>query len=147
MCYKYLWDYIVSNDFPTAFFFKFFELRSQHKFSKEIKEHIANSGLQIETLEELVKHFRAICCSLVPSHDELLLRYEHQADHEVLAEYRFTFDSDWFKSQLEHCLQFWLGKREAGYVSEDERWKCRHCSFSATCPLIQMQSSTKEEDN
>ncbi|XP_031484897.1 exonuclease V, chloroplastic isoform X2 [Nymphaea colorata] len=147
MCYKYLWDYIVSNDFPIGFFFKFFELRPHHKFSNEIKEKIANSGLHIETLEELVNHFRAICCSLVPSHDELLLRYEHQADHAVLAEDTFTFDWDWFKSQIGHCFQFWLGKREAGYVSEDERWKCRHCSFSATCPLTQMQSNTKEANN
>ncbi|KAF3791399.1 Exonuclease V [Nymphaea thermarum] len=147
MCYKYLWDYIVSNDFPIGFFFKFFELRPHHKFSNEIKEQIANSGLHIETLEELVNHFRAICCSLVPSHDELLLRYEHQADHAVLAEDTFTFDWDWFKSQIGHCFQFWLGKREAGYVSEDERWKCRHCSFSATCPLTQMQSNTKEANN
>ncbi|XP_010253550.1 PREDICTED: exonuclease V, chloroplastic isoform X2 [Nelumbo nucifera] len=44
MCYKYLWDNVVSDNFPSDHFFDFFRLNPEITLSKEIKEQTASSG-------------------------------------------------------------------------------------------------------
>jgi exonuclease V len=61
-------------------------------------------------------------------------RYEYQKDHSLLCEDKFTYDSEWLKNQIGSCLEFWLGEREAAYVHEEERWKCRFCQYATVCP-------------
>jgi len=61
-------------------------------------------------------------------------RYEFQKDNSLLGEDQFAFDSDWLKNQIQGCLEFWLGEREACYTPEEERWKCRFCQFASICP-------------
>uniref|UniRef100_A0A2N9FG99 PD-(D/E)XK endonuclease-like domain-containing protein n=1 Tax=Fagus sylvatica TaxID=28930 RepID=A0A2N9FG99_FAGSY len=69
-------------------------------------------------------------------------RYEFQKDNSLLGEDQFAFDSDWLKTQLHGCLEFWLGEREACYTPEEERWKCRFCQFASICPTNNGPDST-----
>ncbi|XP_043708266.1 exonuclease V, chloroplastic-like [Telopea speciosissima] len=134
MCYKYLWDNIVADSFPSDHFFDFFGLNPLHVLSEDIIEHAASSGFPVKTLEDLVTCFRNACCLMPSAHDQLLLRYELQEDHSLLGEDKFAYDSDWLKSQIQCCLEFWMGNREARYVPTEERWKCRYCKFASVCP-------------
>ncbi|XP_020522183.1 exonuclease V, chloroplastic isoform X2 [Amborella trichopoda] len=145
MCYKCLWDNLVADKFPADLFYEFFRLRPQHILSKDVKEYAGSLRFDVKTLEYLVKYFRNMCSVLPSAHDLLLLRYELQADHSLLEEYHFSYDAHWFESQIQWYLKYWLGQREAGYVGEDETWKCNFCSFSAVCPLMQHQ--TQEQRN
>ena len=72
-------------------------------------------------------------------------RYEYQKDNSVLGEDRFAYDSDWLKSQIMSCLEFWLGEREANCTPKEERWKCRprYCRFSCVCPTNTNPDSTQ----
>ncbi|XP_077232997.1 exonuclease V, chloroplastic-like [Tasmannia lanceolata] len=135
MCYKYLWDGMVADNFPSSNFFEFFRLNPQYVLSEDVKKYIASSGFHAETFGEMVTYFRNVCCLLPPAHEQLLLRYEFQGDHSLLDEYQFPYDVNWVKSHIQWCLKFWKGEREASYVSEDEQWKCRFCSFAAMCPM------------
>lgn len=135
MCYKYLWDTLVAGNFPSEEFFEFFSLDSQHILSDEIKRSTIESGLPAETLGEVVRYFANACSMLPPSHDQLLLRYELQEDNSLIGEDEFSYDDDWLKAQIQSCLEFWKGEREAKFVPEMERWKCRYCQFASVCPL------------
>ncbi|XP_050292644.1 exonuclease V, chloroplastic-like [Quercus robur] len=134
MCYKYLWDNLVADSFPSKQFFDFFSLDLYYILSKEIRENTAKSGFPVKTLDDVVRCYRNICSKLSPAKHELLLRYEYQKDNSVLGEDRFAYDSDWLKSQIMSCLEFWLGEREANCTPKEERWKCWFCEFSCVCP-------------
>lgn len=75
-----------------------------------------------------------------------LCRYEYQGDNSLLGDYQFIYDDGWFKSQTLQCLKFWMGEREAGFVSKDERWKCGFCSFAGKCPMVNSQESQLENE-
>ncbi|XP_059660611.1 exonuclease V, chloroplastic-like isoform X2 [Cornus florida] len=134
MCYKYLWDNLAADNFPSRQFFDFFSLDPHSILCEEIRETTANSGFPSETLYDLLRYFRNTCSMLSPAHDQLLLRYELQKDHSLLAEDKFTYDPEWLKGQIQCCVEFWLGKREANCTPMEERWKCRFCKFASTCP-------------
>lgn len=142
MCYKYMWDNLVADNFPSQKFFDYFTLNPHSILSEEIRERTADSGFPAETLDDVVRLFRNTCSILPPAHDQLLLRYEFQKDNSLLGEDQFAFDSDWLKTQLHGCLEFWLGEREACYTPEEERWKCRFCQFASICPTNNGPDST-----
>lgn len=48
MCYKYLWDALVVDKFPSQKFFEFFSLNPDHILSPEIRETTAESGFPSE---------------------------------------------------------------------------------------------------
>ncbi|XP_007015476.2 PREDICTED: exonuclease V, chloroplastic [Theobroma cacao] len=134
MCYKYLWDTLVADSFPSRQFFNFFSLNPNYILSEDIREKTANSGFPTKTLDDIVGYYRNTCSMLPPSQDQLLLRYELQKDQSVLGEDQFAYDPDWLKKQIQGSLEFWLGEREASYTPEEERWKCRYCQFASVCP-------------
>ncbi|XP_059626747.1 exonuclease V, chloroplastic-like [Cornus florida] len=134
MCYKYLWDNLVSDHFPSRQFFESFTLNPHYILSKEIRENTSNSGFPAETLDDLVRYFRNTWCMLPPAHDQLLLRYEFQEDQSLLGEDQFAYDSDWLNGQIQCSLEFWQGERKANYTPEEERWKCKFCEFAEVCP-------------
>lgn len=134
MCYKYMWDDLVADKFPSKKFFDFFSLNPHHILSDEIREMTANSGFPAENLDDVLRYYRNTCSMLPPAHDQLLLRYELQKDHSLLGEDEFAYDSDWVKNQIQGCLEFWLGEREASYTPEEEQWKCGFCQYSSVCP-------------
>ncbi|XP_057248117.1 exonuclease V, chloroplastic isoform X2 [Beta vulgaris subsp. vulgaris] len=74
MCYKYLLDNLVSNNFPSKQFYEHFSMDPQHVLSDEVKMSAADSGFPAETLEELETFFNNVCAVLPPAHDQLLLR-------------------------------------------------------------------------
>ncbi|KAK6163270.1 hypothetical protein DH2020_000134 [Rehmannia glutinosa] len=135
MCYKYMWDSLVADKFPSQKFFDFFSLNPNHILSPEIRENTAKSGFPSETLNDVIRYFGNSCCLLAPAHDRLLLRYELQEDNSLLGEDEFAYEPDWVKDQIKSCLEFWLGKRKATYPPTDERWKCRFCKFASVCPV------------
>nr|CAD1828788.1 unnamed protein product [Ananas comosus var. bracteatus] len=135
MCYKYLWDSLTAEQFSTYDFFSYFNLNPQYNLSGIVKEYISSLGFHVKTLEDVFTYFRETCCLLPPSQEQLLLRYELQSDNSLLEEYFFSYDPIWFKDQVQECLKFWLGEREAKFVSEDEKWKCHFCKFTSTCPM------------
>ncbi|KAL4332927.1 hypothetical protein GQ457_07G036110 [Hibiscus cannabinus] len=134
MCYKYLWDTLVADSFPTGQFFDFFSLNRNYILSEDIRERTANSGFPAKTLDDMIQYYINTCSMLPSSHDQLLLRYELQKDQSVLGEDQFAYDPDWLKNQIQSNLELWLGEREASYTPEEERWKCRHCQFASVCP-------------
>ncbi|KAM1041329.1 hypothetical protein ACFX13_031264 [Malus domestica] len=101
----------------------------------------ANSRFPVETLDDIVRYYRNICSMLPSTHDQLLLRYELQKDHSLLGKDEFAYDSDWVKNQIQGCLEFWLGEREARYTPKDEGWKCRFCQYSSVCPARSAESA------
>lgn len=146
MCYKYMWDNLVADNFPSNQFFDFFTLNPHYILSEEIQQNTAKSGIPAKTLDDLVRYYRNTCCMLPPADDQLILRYEHQKDNSLLGEDEFTYDSGWLKTQIQSCLEFWLGEREANYTPEEERWKCRFCRFSSVCPAnAKANDGTKEQ--
>ncbi|XVE79086.1 hypothetical protein DITRI_Ditri14bG0029200 [Diplodiscus trichospermus] len=134
MCYKYLWDTLVTDSFPSRQFFNLFSLDPNYILSEDIREKIANAGFPAKTLDDIVGYYRNTFSMLPPAHNQLLLRYELQRDQSVLGEDQFAYNSDWLRKQLQVSLEFWLGEREASYTPEEERWKCRHCQFASICP-------------
>ncbi|KAG6482013.1 exonuclease V, chloroplastic-like [Zingiber officinale] len=135
MCYKFLWDNLVTNTFPTEHFFRRFELNRQYTLTGDIKKYIDSFGLDLKTLDDVLSHFRYTSSLLSQSDEQLLLRYELQSDQSLLEEYYFPYDSNWLKTQINKGLEFWLGHREASFVSEDEKWKCQFCDFVSDCPI------------
>ncbi|XP_042397225.1 exonuclease V, chloroplastic-like [Zingiber officinale] len=87
----------------------------------------------VKTLDDELSHFRDTSSLLSQSDEQLLLRYELQSDQSLLEEYYFPYDSNWLKTQINRGLEFWLGYREASFVSEDEKWKCQFCDFISDC--------------
>ncbi|GMH11248.1 hypothetical protein Nepgr_013089 [Nepenthes gracilis] len=134
MCYKYLWDNLVANNFPLRKFYDWFCLNPDNILSDEIKKSSADAGFPAETLGEMMRYFINACSVLPAAHDWLLLRYELQEGNFLLGEYQFPYDINWVKTQIQHCLKFWEGERKASYVSEEEQWKCRFCQFAIVCP-------------
>lgn len=134
MCYKYLWDSLVADDFPSRQFFEFFSLKPNHILSAGIREHSAKCGFTAETLTDMLRYSRNTWCMLPPAHEQLLLRYEFQGDQSLLGEDQFDYDLDWVKGQIKSSLEVWRGEREARYTPEDERLKCRSCKFASECP-------------
>ncbi|KAK3206052.1 hypothetical protein Dsin_020098 [Dipteronia sinensis] len=84
-------------------------------------------------------HKKSIC--LVDSH--VLSRYEFQKDQSLLGEVEFAYDHDWLKSRIQGCLEFWKGEREASYIPDEERWKCKYCQFASVCPAIGKPESSR----
>ncbi|XP_021889759.1 exonuclease V, chloroplastic [Carica papaya] len=134
MLYKSLWDSLVAGNFPTGRFYDYFSLNPHSTLSEEIRETTADAGFPVQTLGEVVTYYRNTWSSLPMSANQLLLRYELQKDHSILAEVPFEHDSNWVESQLHGCLEFWTGEREANFTPEEERWKCRYCQFASECP-------------
>ncbi|XP_026418480.1 exonuclease V, chloroplastic-like isoform X1 [Papaver somniferum] len=134
MCYKYLWDTTISTNFPIDEFFNSLGLDPQYNLPKEIQDRATNLGFHAKTLGDLVMFFQSTCSTLSPSQDELLLRYEYQVDNSLLGEETFAYDSDSFQSLMKNFLEFVGGQRDASYVSKDENWKCRICSYASVCP-------------
>lgn len=146
MCYKFLWDNIVTSEFPSSSFFQYFGLHPQRSLSKDIRKHIVDSGIgkKVQSLNDLIKLYRRACKSLPLAHTPLLIRYELQADRSLLGQEEFSFDKIWMENRLRWHLQYWLGKRAADFVPEDESWKCQCCSFSAVCPKVKLLSQEEE---
>lgn len=142
MCYKYLWDNLVTNTFPTEHFFRRFELNRQYTLTGDVKKYIDSIGLDLKTLDEVLSHFQVTSSLLSQSDEELLLRYELQSDQSLLEEYYFRYDSSWLKKQANRGLECWLGYREASFVPEDEKWKCKSCYFASDCPRLSVTSSS-----
>ncbi|XP_061359047.1 exonuclease V, chloroplastic-like [Gastrolobium bilobum] len=134
MCYKYLWDNLVADDFPWKKFFTYFGLNAQQNLSEDLKVISADSGFSASTLDDVVKYYNNTCRMLAPAHNQLLLRYEYQKDHSLLGEDKFAYDPEWLKNQMRCCIEFWLGEQEATCAPEEERWKCRFCQFATVCP-------------
>lgn len=141
MCYKYLWDNMVADNFPLSDFYDSFGLNPDYILSQDIKVHISSLAFSAETFREFMMYFRNMCHLLPPSSEQLLLRYEFQGDNSLLDEYQFDYDASWLKNKILNCLKFWRGKREANCVSDDERWKCRFCSFAAKCPITKSNAT------
>ncbi|KAK2968962.1 hypothetical protein RJ640_012416 [Escallonia rubra] len=135
MCYKYLWDSLLADKFPSRKFFDFFSLNPNRLLSRDIRDSTSKSGFPAETLDDLVRYLQNTCLMLPPTHDQLLLRYEFQEDHSLLGEHQFAYDSDWIRDNIKRSLEFWRGEREPSYTSDEERWKCRFCQFASTCPM------------
>ncbi|XP_072959784.1 exonuclease V, chloroplastic [Typha angustifolia] len=135
MCYKYLWDSLIAEQFPADHFFSYFNLNPQYILSDVVRQYINSLGFDAKTFEDVITYYRNTCCLLPPSKEQLLLRYELQSDHSLLEEYYFSYDINWFKSQMKETLKIWLGEREAKFVSETEKWKCQFCKFTAICPM------------
>lgn len=136
MCYKYMWDNLAADNFPSMQFYDFFSLNSDCVLSEEIIEKTSNAGFQAKTLGDLVTYFRNTWNMLPPSYNQLLLRYEFQKDQSLLGEEKFAYNHDLFKSQIDVCLEFWKGEREASFTPVEDRWKCRHCQFESVCPAV-----------
>ncbi|RZC70392.1 hypothetical protein C5167_033514 [Papaver somniferum] len=133
MCYKYIWDSLVKDNFNARSFLSFFGLNPRYTLSEEIQQHTSSSGFPAKTLEDLLAYFRNTCSVLPLANELLLLRYEFQGDQSLLGEDNFTYDHAWLTGQIKYCLEFWLGERAAGFVPQEERWKCRSCEFASVC--------------
>ncbi|KAJ1261387.1 hypothetical protein BS78_09G025900 [Paspalum vaginatum] len=142
MCYKHLWDNLITGEFPAENFFSYFDLDPRYKLSDDLTGYMSSLEFNAETFEDVLKYFKITChtLSMLRSQEQLLLRYELQADHSLLEEYHFPYDARWFKDQIQEVLSFWQGPREPKFVTEEERWKCSFCKFAPNCPMIASMS-------
>ncbi|XP_019441456.1 PREDICTED: exonuclease V, chloroplastic-like isoform X2 [Lupinus angustifolius] len=146
MCYKYLWDNLVShhNDFPTKQFFDYFGLNGKFTLSKDIQVACADSGFFARTLYDVVTCYKNTCKMLPLAHDQLVIRYEYQKNRSLIDEDKFSYDDGWIKNKIKNCLEFWLGGRDANYVADEEEWKCEFCDFVNDCPAYSDMSDCTE---
>lgn len=135
MCYKKLWDSLVADNFSPRQFYDFFALNPYYTLPETLRQATADLGSSATTLDDVVRYYRNTCGMLTPAHEELVLRYEYQKDHSLLGEERFAYDSEWLRIQIQGCLEFWIGERDAAYPPEDERWKCQYCQYASVCPV------------
>ncbi|XP_044482623.1 exonuclease V, chloroplastic isoform X2 [Mangifera indica] len=133
MCYKCMWDNLAAGGFPPRQFFNYFSLNPDHVLSEEIRKSSTDAGYPAKTLEDIVTFYMNTWNMLQPTHDQLLLRYEFQKDESLVVEEKFSYDQNWLKSQIQNCLEFWKGEREANYTPVEERWKCQFCQFARMC--------------
>ncbi|CAL4910557.1 unnamed protein product [Urochloa decumbens] len=142
MCYKYLWDNLIAEKFPAENFFSYFDLDPSYLLSDDVKRYISSLGFNAKTFEDVLKYFKITCHTLwwLRSQEQLLLRYELQADDSLLEEYQFTYDARWFKDKIQEVFSFWQRSREPKFVAEEERWKCSICKFAPDCPMISSTS-------
>lgn len=61
MCYKYMWDDAVADNFPAEQFFSFFKLNPHLVLSDEIRESAVNSGFSAE----VIKPSSSTLCSIL----------------------------------------------------------------------------------
>lgn len=144
MCYKYLWDNLVVRDFPSERLFEYFELNPRRNLCKDLRTACVDSGISALTLADVVVCYQNMCKMLPRANDKLVLRYESQRDHSLLEEEKFVYDGRWIKNEIRNCLEFWLGKREASYVDEEDQWKCGFCDFTSQCPAYIGDSESTE---
>ena len=152
MLYKYLLDQLTCGATPM-------ELLSQHanlKFDTVLStgpvEYIKQHGLwglltssnheQDKTSPEdgditfgrVVECVSRLIAGLdLPLVGTLLVQYEFQGTGEVIGVETVEYDEAWMKSQLENCLGFWMGKRQAKGVDIEDSWKCNFCQFHDVC--------------
>ncbi|KAF5767791.1 putative exonuclease V [Helianthus annuus] len=131
MCYKYLWDSLLAHPFPTKHFLQLFSLKPDYMLSQEIREFAMQAGAPVQTLNDVIGKYQYVCSMLPEAQDQLLLRYEYQKDQSLIGEDQYLYDSYWVADRIRSSLEFWKGEREASYVLENERWKCKHCKFVA----------------
>ncbi|XP_021836911.2 exonuclease V, chloroplastic isoform X2 [Spinacia oleracea] len=143
MFYKRLLDNMISNNFPSEQFYVHFSMDPHNILSDEVKMNAADSGFPAETLGEVVRYVSNVCSVLPPVDDQLLLRYELQADNSLIGEDEFNYDEDWLKAQMHSCLEFWQGEREAKYVPAAEKWKCQYCKFATVCPQTDTETESQ----
>ncbi|XP_010443837.1 PREDICTED: exonuclease V, chloroplastic-like isoform X1 [Camelina sativa] len=134
MLYKLLWDTVVKEGFATGPFFDYFSLNRHYVLSQDVRDHIANAGIQAQTLEEIVRYYENTFKMLPISNDQLLLKYEFQKDQSRIAEIRFQHDHEWVMGKYREIIEFWRNERDSEYTPEEERWKCRYCQFAKSCP-------------
>ncbi|KAL4270804.1 hypothetical protein S245_031122 [Arachis hypogaea] len=148
MCYKYLWDNLVSNPFPLREFYDYFDLESQRALCEDLKKACCCSGFNAVTLNEVVVCYQTACKMMPRAHDdELVLRYESQRDKSlVLDEDKFAYNYGWLKSEISKCLQFWLQQREASFVAVEDQWKCAYCYFTSLCPAYPHDTTDDDDD-
>eukprot|EP00897_Mesotaenium_endlicherianum_P007552 jgi/Mesen1/6825/ME000035S06200 len=135
MVYKLLLDTMVGSGFPLDSFCTHFALRLEHRVSDEVCAYAASTGVLplVETLADAAVALISECALHQQSHGSLLLRYEWQADRSLLGQDEFPHEPEWAAERLQWHLGYWQGLRAAEHVPEDELWKCRFCSFAASC--------------
>nr|GEX14912.1 exonuclease V, chloroplastic [Tanacetum cinerariifolium] len=135
MCYKYFWDNLLAQPFPSQLFLELFSLNPDYVLSKEIREFAIQAGAPVQTLNDVLGKYQYVCSMLPGPRDQLLLRYEYQQDQSLIGENEYLYDYDWVTHQIRSSIEFWKGEREASYALENERWKCRHCMYASRCPI------------
>ncbi|GJS64512.1 exonuclease V, chloroplastic [Tanacetum coccineum] len=135
MCYKYFWDNLLTQPFPSQLFLELFSLNPDYVLSKEIREFAIQAGAPVQTLNDVLGKYQYVCSMLPGPRDQLLLRYEYQQDQSLIGENEYLYDYDWVTHQIRSSIEFWKGEREASYALENERWKCRHCMYASRCPI------------
>lgn len=50
MCYKYLWDNLIANPFPTQQFLRLFSLNPNYLLSQEIRELAIQAGAPVQVI-------------------------------------------------------------------------------------------------
>ncbi|KAL8211517.1 hypothetical protein R6Q57_005954 [Mikania cordata] len=135
MCYKYLWDNLLSHPFPVQQFLRSFSLNPDYMLSQEIREIAIQAGAPVQTLNDVLGKYQYVCSMLPETQNQLLLRYEYQKDQSLISENQYLYDSDWVADHIRSSLEFWKGEREASYALENERWKCKHCKYASKCPV------------
>ncbi|CAL0316389.1 unnamed protein product [Lupinus luteus] len=146
MCYKYLWDNLVShhNDFPSKLFFYYFGLNGKFTLSEDIQGACAHSGFFARTLNDVVTCYKNSCKMLPFAHNQLVIRYEYQKDRSLIDEDKFSYDDVWLKNKIRNCLEFWVGGRDATYAADEEEWKCGFCDYVNDCPAYSDMSDSTE---
>ncbi|XP_071736235.1 exonuclease V, chloroplastic [Rutidosis leptorrhynchoides] len=135
MCYKYLWDNLLTRPFPSRHFLQLFSLNPNYVLSKEIQDFAIQAGAPAQTLNDVLGKYEYVCSMLPETQDQLLLRYEYQKDQSLIGEIEYVYDCNWVSDQIRSSLEFWKGEREASYVLEDERFKCKYCVYASKCPI------------
>lgn len=93
------------------------ELNPQHALCEDLRAAFADDfGISAVTLDDVVICYQNTCKILSPSHDQLVLIYKSQRDHSMLVEEKVAYDDVWIKSQIQSCLEFWLGQRYCDFV-------------------------------
>jgi exonuclease V len=136
MLYKYLFDALTKGAFTSSDLLKFYHLNKKSSITEDLQNQLQSLGEQIEpNISTFAKTVFTLFQQFHEIHNIFEVRYEHQASKNTIGIERFEFNAHELNSNCAFAKDFWVGKREARVVNDQNRWKCRYCEFTKICPI------------
>jgi len=134
MLYRHLFNSINDGTFKTDDFLNFYGFNKDSGITEEFEKQITDLGDKIEpNIQKSANDVFSFIRKLQEIDDVFEVRYEYQETGEMIGVDEFNFDSYEFKRNCDFVEEFWLGKRGAMRVGENNKWKCKFCEFESTC--------------
>jgi exonuclease V len=137
MVYYKLLDDSISGKFDSSDLLSHYYITESDTISEAFQRDLDKDGLTIEpNIQKLVQYAFMILQKLPNPSEMLQCRYEFQKNRKIIGIHNFNFNKQGFERDVNFLVSYWLGEREAKPVGLKNRWKCRYCTLSNKCDVI-----------